>query len=182
MTDPAKDNTPGNTRPASPWYRSAVATTVVAAAFSVIILAVLVANYVRGRVYETRWEKKLETLKVELTANPDREETLIADIRRLDLEFRRHKLRRLDHARVGGYLLLGSVVVFLVGIKCVDSFKKKLPSPQAVRDQGGEQVRQARLARWSVAAALGTVAVVLLLFTIGPDIDLATSDVAGYVH
>ena len=131
MTDSAKDNTQRKVRLVRAWHRSAVATAIVGGGFSVVVLAVMMTNYVQGRVYEMRWEKKLGNLKMELTANPEKEQALIEEIRLLDLEFRRLNLRRLDRARTGGYLLLGSVIVFVVGVKCAHSLRKESPNRAA---------------------------------------------------
>jgi outer membrane protein assembly factor BamB len=169
----------------SPWYRSAAAAAVVGAVFSVIILSLIVANYIRGRVYEARLEKKLENLKIELGANPANEPALIEQIRNLDLRFRRSKVQRLYLSRTGGWLLLGGLAVFLVGAKCRDSFRKKMPAPpnkQALcpgGDAGSEQIRQAAMARWSVAAALVLAGAVLLILAIRPRVDFGTSGAAA---
>ena len=169
----------------SPWYRSAAATAVVGAVFSVIILSLIVANYIRGRVYEARLEKKLENLRIEMGANPANEQPLIEQIRNLDLRFRRSKVQRMYLSRTGGWLLLGGLAVFLVGAKCRDSFKKKMPQPprkQAPRpggDAGSEQIRQAAMARWSVAAALVLAGAVLLLLAIRPRVDFGTAGAAA---
>jgi outer membrane protein assembly factor BamB len=169
----------------SPWYRSAAATAVVGAVFSVIILSLIVANYIRGRVYEARLEKRLENLKIEMAANPANEQALIEQIRNLDLQFRRSKVQRLYLSRTGGWLLLGSLAVFLVGAKCRDSFKKKMPAPPNKQapgpggDAGSEQIRQAAMARWSVTAALVLAGAVMLLLAIGPRVDFGTPGAAA---
>ncbi len=117
------DSTSKNTEATNPWYRSAVTTAIVCAVFSLIVLGFFVRNYIRGRIRDTEWETQSENLKIELRQNPD-DKQLLLRIRQLDLEFRQHRIRRLDFSRKGGYLLFGSVVIMLIALKCADTFKK----------------------------------------------------------
>ncbi|MCK4291740.1 MAG: PQQ-binding-like beta-propeller repeat protein [Planctomycetes bacterium] len=173
------NNTSGDVQAVSAWHRSAVATALVGAVFSVIVLALIVGNYIRGRVHETRWEKKLENLRIEISNQPDDEQALLEEIRRLDLEFRRAMFRVLDFSRTGSYLLLASLSVFVIGIKWAGTFKEKMPAPQPQQGAASEQIRQAMLARWSVAAALGLAGAVMLFLAIGPRIDFRATDAAA---
>ena len=73
--------------------------------------------------------KELEALKTEIRDKPD-DERLLSRLRRLhlqirqdrirqlDLQIRQVRMRRWDFSQRGSYLLLGSVVVLLVGVKC----------------------------------------------------------------
>ncbi len=150
------------------WYRSAVTTAIVCAAFSLIVLALFVTNYVRGRIIDLRWETQSENLKIELRQNPD-DKQLLLRIRQLDLQFRQHRIRRLDFSRKGSYLLFGSVVIMLIALKCADTFKKKIPAPQVLSDRGDEQLRQATLARWAVTAGLAVLGSGALILAIPQD-------------
>ncbi len=175
----ADNNTSGSVQAVSAWRRSALATALVGAVFSVIILPLIVGNYIRGRVHETRWEKKLENLRIEISNQPEDEQALLEEIRRLDLEFRRAMFRGRDFSRTGSYLLLTSLAVFVIGVKWADTFKKKTPAPQPRQGAASEQIRQAVLARWSVAAALGLAGTVMLLLAIGPRVDFSATDAAA---
>jgi len=130
-------------------------------------------------VHETRWEKKLENLRIEISNQPEDEQALLEEIRRLDLEFRRAMFRGRDFSRTGSYLLLTSLAVFVIGVKWADTFKKKTPAPQPRQGAASEQIRQAVLARWSVAAALGLAGTVMLLLAIGPRVDFSATDAAA---
>ena len=88
----------------SPWYRCAVRTAIVSAAFSLIVLAFFVINYIQFRIIDANWEIQSLELKKEFGQNQD-DEKLLAKIRQLDLEFRQRRIRRLDFSRKGGYLL-----------------------------------------------------------------------------
>ena len=159
------------------WYRSAVTTAIVCAAFSLIVLALFVTNYVRGRIVDLRWETQSENLKIQLRQNPD-DKQLLLRIRKLDLEFRQHRIRRLDFSRKGSYLLFGSVVIFLIALKCAGTFKKKIPAPQVLGDKRSEQLRQAALARWAVTAGLVVLGSGALFLTMSTDIDFSGTGAA----
>ncbi len=58
------DSTSKNTEATNPWYRSAVTTAIVCTVFSLIVLALFVTNYVRGRIIDLRWETQSENLKI----------------------------------------------------------------------------------------------------------------------
>jgi outer membrane protein assembly factor BamB len=151
------DKTSQNIGATSPWYRSAVTTAIVCAVFSFIVLTFFVINYIQFRVVDANWEIQSLNLKKEFGQNLD-DEQLLAKIRQLDLEFRQHRIRRLDFSRKGGYLLLGSIVIMLIAIKSADTFKKKLPAPGVPGDKDNEQLLHAKFSRWAVAAGLAVLA------------------------
>ena len=171
------DSTSKNTEATNPWYRSAVTTAIVCAAFSLIVLAFFVTNYVRGRIIDAKWEIQSENLKIELRQNPDDNE-LLERIRQLDLQFRQHRIRRLDFSRKGSYLLFGSVVIMLIALKCADTFKKKIPAPQVLSNRSDEQLRQATLARWAVTAGLAVLGSGTLILAMSTDIDFGGTGAA----
>ena len=171
------DKTSKNTEATNPWYRSAVTTAIVCAAFSLIVLALFVTNYVRGRIIDAKWEIQSEDLKIELRRNPD-DKQLLLRIRQLDLQFRQHRIRRLDFSRKGSYLLFGSVVIMLIALKCADTFKKKVPAPPLLSDRRSEQLRQAALARWAVTAGLAVLGSGTLILAMSTDIDFGGTGAA----
>jgi len=172
------NNNSENVQAAGPWYRSAVATAVVGAVFSIVILALMVTNYVQGRVVDGRLEKELENLKIEINNRPDDEQLLLEQIRQLDLQFRRVTVRRLDFSHKGSYLLLASLVVFLIGIKCATTFKEKISAPQPQADIRSEQIRRAIMARWAVTGTLGLLGAVVLFLVMSSHVDFSRIDVA----
>ncbi len=159
------------------WYRSAVRTAIVCAAFSLIVLSLFVINYVRGRIIDAKWETQSENLKIELREHPDGQELLLR-IRQLDLEFRQHRIRRLDFSRKGSYLLFGSVVIFMIALKCADTYKKKLPAPQVLSNRGDEQLRQATLARRAMTAGLAVLGSGALILAMSTEIDFGETGAA----
>ena len=164
------DKTSQNNEVISPWYRSAVRTAIVCAVFSLIVLTFFVINYIQFRIIDANWEIQSLNLKKEFGQNLD-DEQLLSKIRQLDLEFRQRRIRRLDFSRKGGYLLLGGVVIMLIAIKSADTFKKKLPAPQVLSNKDNEQLIQAKLSRWAVAAGLVVLGSGALILAMGTDID-----------
>ncbi|MHC4298483.1 MAG: outer membrane protein assembly factor BamB family protein [Planctomycetota bacterium] len=160
------------------WCRVAVAAAVVGAAFSLIVCVFIAANYGRSRVIDTPQDLKLLDLKAEISDRPD-DEQLIARIRELDLDIRQERARAIFRSRKGSYLLLGGVIVFLIGAKCADSLRKKLP---ALPSQGDPQKKQAREAIWSRWAVGGGVAMLMIgVFSLmaGSRVDFGRSDGAA---
>jgi outer membrane protein assembly factor BamB len=158
----------------SPWYHCAVRTAIVCAVFTLIVLTCFVISYIRWRVIDANWETQSLSLKKQFGQNPD-DEQLMAKIHELDLQFRQHRIRRLDFSRKGGYLLLGSVVIMLIAVKSADTFKKKLPMPQAAGNDN-EQLIQAKFSRWAVTAGLAILGSGALILAMGTDIDFGGTE------
>ncbi len=154
----------------SAWHKTAVATAVIGAIFSAIITTLLIANYFQSYVTNAKREKQLEALKVEIRSRPDNEQ-LMSQIRQLDLQIRRCRIRGLGFSRKGGYLLLGSVTVLLIGVRWAGSLKKKIPSPQPLGDRLDEQMRKAMMARWAITAGLVVFGMGALFLILSPSID-----------
>ncbi|MFH1718350.1 MAG: PQQ-binding-like beta-propeller repeat protein [Planctomycetota bacterium] len=172
------DTTSEHGRAISAWHRSAVATAIVAGAFSAIVCVFLVLNYGRSRIVDSEQELKLTNLRSESRSRPD-DEQLLSQIRELDLQIRRQRILAVDRSRKGGYLLLGGVVVLLASLKLSDSFKKKLPNLQLLAFKPGEQVREATFARWAVTAGLVILGSGALLLAIRPQIDFGDAATGG---
>ncbi|MHC4569583.1 MAG: hypothetical protein ACYTE3_27985, partial [Planctomycetota bacterium] len=137
------DNKSVNAEAAASWYRAATATAVVGAAFSCIVCVFMAANYGRSRVIDTPAELELLDLRAQ-------DEPPVSRIRELDLRIRQKRARAIFRSRRGSYLLLGGVIVFLIGAKCADSLRKKLPAPPSQGDRQNRQMREAMWSRWAV--------------------------------
>ena len=159
----------------NPWYQCAVRTAVVCGIFSLIVLVLFVVNYIQWRVIDASWEVQSLELKKQFGQNPD-DQQLLSKIRQLDLQFRQHRIRRLDFSRKGGYLLLGSVVIMLIAIKSADTFKKKLPSPQASSGKDSELLRQEKFARWAVVSGLVIIGLSALFLEMSLDVDFGETE------
>ncbi|MHC4560480.1 MAG: outer membrane protein assembly factor BamB family protein [Planctomycetota bacterium] len=125
-----------------------------------------------GGVLGTEQEDQLANLKLEIRNRPD-DEQLLSQIRQLDLQIRQKRTRKLDRSRKGSYLLLVSVAVLFISLKCAGTYKKKVPNPQLGGDKPDEQVRQAMFARWGVTAGIVILASGALLLVIRPEIDFS---------
>lgn len=165
------DNQNSDNSMKSSWYEAAKGVAVVAGTFSVIILGLFVLNYLQKELLDPIRTERLETLKVKLLEQPKNEQ-LITEIRELDLQLRKDKIRRLQFSDRGGLLLLGAVVFFLVGIKSAKAIKEKLPHPPpCASDQKGHQIQQAILARWVTVVSLAILSLAVLYFINIPEID-----------
>jgi len=175
------DNKAQNVEVTSPWYNSAVATAVIAAVFSVIILTFVVLNYVQTSVVLPKQEEQLEALKVEIRSQPDNEQ-LLSRIRQFDLAIRRTRIRRRDLARKGSFLLLGSVIVLLIGAKWASALIKKLPAPKSQPGNRDEQVKGATRARWAITAVSVVLVTLILFLVMSPQVDFggAGAQVTSY--
>jgi outer membrane protein assembly factor BamB len=159
----------------NPWYRCAVWTAVVCAVFSTVVLVFFVINYVQGKIIEAQWEIQSLNLKKEFGQNPD-DELLVSKIRRLDLQYRQNRIRRLDFSRKGSYLLLGGIAIMLIAVKTIDTFKKKLPVPDKSVNRETEQLRLAKFSRWTVTAVLAVLGSGALILATGTDIDFGGTE------
>lgn len=154
---------------ANQWYSSAVSTAIVGAIFSLIILVLLVSNFIHSSIVQARREQELVNQKIEIQKRPD-DEQLLTQIRRLDLQYRQNLIRELDFTRKGAYLLLGSVVITLIGLKGASVLKKKMPIPRPAADRLPEQVRQAKFSRLAVTTAIVVLGFGALLLAVRPEI------------
>jgi outer membrane protein assembly factor BamB len=155
---------------ANQWYRAALWSAVVAAAFSMIVVGLLIVNYLQIEVYDPIRAERLELLKLKFLDQPD-DKLLLLQIRELDLKIRQDRIRRNKFSYKGSFLLLGGLAVFVISAKLAVSFKKKLPEPKAHPDRQSEQVRQAIRARWAVTVGLAALGAAVLFFATRPVVD-----------
>jgi outer membrane protein assembly factor BamB len=131
--------------------------------------------------------KELDILKTQILNNIEDEQLLSRlrrlylqirqdEIRQLDLKIRKLRIRRWDFSQRGSYLLLGSVVVFLTGLKSASACKKKLPAPQPAPDRRKEQARKATRGRWAVTVAAVTFGSTSIFLVTRPWIDFTAAD------
>ena len=175
MTESRNDKTSVNDRTIALWYRIAVATAVVGAAFSLIVCVLIAANFGRSRVIDTSEELELLSLKAEIPKRPD-DEQLVSRIRELDLQIRQKRARAIFRSRKGSFLLLGGVIVFLIGAKFADSLRKKLPAPPSQGDRQSSQAREAKWSRWAVTAGVAMLAISVFSLMAGPKVDFGAAD------
>jgi len=173
------DDNSVDVRRASWSYQAALRSAVVGGVFSVIVLVLLVVNYLQIKVLDPLRAERLEMMKVKFIGESTSTE-LLSEIRQLDLDIRRDRIRRQVFSRRGGYLLLGGLAVFVIGLKWTATLRKRLPMPGAVGDKQARQVRAAAMARWSVTAGLGLFAVAALIIALAPQVDLVEDVAPSY--
>jgi len=144
------------------WHRAAKTTAIVGGVFTGIFAVLLTANLVGSAVLGPARELKLEGMKLQVQKDPTNE-TLLSEIRQLDLKIRRDRIWRLDFAHTAAHMLLAGVVVLLVAGKIAGDLRKELPHPKHVTDRGEKQVTEARQARWAVVGGLVVLAVGMTL-------------------
>ncbi|MHC4574442.1 MAG: outer membrane protein assembly factor BamB family protein [Planctomycetota bacterium] len=121
-------------------------------------------------IFDERRVAELDRLKLEILSKPN-DEQLMSRIRQLDLRVRQERIRRLDFSRRGSYLLAGGLVVLLVGVLWADSYRKKVPGPEARGDVREAQVREAVWARRAVTVGAIVLGAGALLLGFLPEVD-----------
>jgi len=175
---PRNNNTSEHVRATGSWYRSAIATAVISAVFSVVVCAFILLNHGRSRIVSTDEELELTNLRLEIKSRPD-DEQLLSRIRQLDLQIRQQRMNGLDRSRKGSYLLLGGVVVLVISLKYAGTFRKRMPTFSSGTDKSKEQIREARFARWAIAAGAVILGSGTLFLAIRPKIDFLDTSAAG---
>jgi outer membrane protein assembly factor BamB len=159
LTKPGGDGQPAA---ADAGFLLAARIAAVAGVFSLIVCALLLYDYSLRRAKDPHEAALFKDLRLTVAQQPDNEQLKEA-VRRLDLELRREYFRQRAFARLGGWLLLGGIAVFLIAAKSAATLRRKLPAPQPQTTFQDLETRWTRLARWSVAA----LAVVLMAVAVG---------------
>jgi outer membrane protein assembly factor BamB len=132
-------------------YRLAVRTTVVAAAFSVVVAALLAYDYWRRDMKDPSQTTIRETLKAAQKQQPDNKE-LNEKLRQLDEDSRQEYFRQKWFATGGAALLCGGIIVFLAAARWAAVLGRRLPPlPQEAASSGDWQTGWTPAARWTVA-------------------------------
>jgi outer membrane protein assembly factor BamB len=148
--------------------RTVRTTAKVAGVLSIVFFILLIGNFIGSAVIGPWRENRLTAMKERLHAEPDNE-TLLGEIRELDLAIRRNRIWRLDFARKAAYMLLGSAVLFLIAGKIGSLLEKSMPAPRPRQDLAAEQIKLTHQARWAVTGTVPVLAAgVLLLAMSGP--------------
>lgn len=150
----------------------------IAALFSIVVGALMIANNLRDRTVSLVDASELTALKEQL-ANSPRDEALKTEIRQLDLTVRRNFFRRKQFSAAGAVLLIAGIVVFVLVSRLLAASRRQLPMPTGPRDEAAGEERGAAQARWSIAAAavmLGSAALTLIT---GPGSGLTAAAVAA---
>jgi len=142
--------------------QTAVRTAVVAGVFSLIVCALLLYDYSLRLAKDPHEAALFKDLRLAVAQQPDSVQLKEA-IRSLDLQLREEYFRQRTFARLGAWLLLGGMVVFLVAAKSAATLRRRLPTPQPQTAPRDLETRWTAVARWAVAA----LAVVLVGVALG---------------
>ncbi len=142
-------------------HQALVGTAWIAGVFCALLCGVMIYNWLTATTNDPWKAPELVALKDKLVASP-KDDKLKAEIRRLDLEFRRSFRHRLALNGLGGWLLLGGGLTLMLAAKQAAALKAKVPLPQPMHEAAERAQRAARHARWSVVAAGTAVSAALL--------------------
>ena len=154
-------------------------TTWVAAAFCALVCGAMLYQHSAAAEHDPWKSPQLLALKEKLRAAPA-DESLRAEIRRLDLEFRQRYFRRLALNLTGGWLLVAGVGALLLAAKSAKRLTEKPPMPQRRTDAQALALQAAGRARWSVATVGAVVGTGLLALAFSSQSPLP--DKAGEVN
>lgn len=160
------------------WHRAAKTTAIVGGVFTGIFTVLLVANLIGTAILGPAREKTLEGMRLQVQKDPTNE-TLLSEVRQLDLKIRRDRIWRLDFAHKAARMLLASVVVLLVAGKFANDLGKELFVPAHGVDGGERQVREARQARWAVVGGVAVLVVGMSLLGMSGWVEFAQAQEEG---
>jgi len=160
------------------WRRAARSTAIVGGVFTGIFVALLIANLIGSAILGPSRENKLAAMKLQVQKDPTNQ-TLLSEVRQLDLKIRRDRIWRLDFAHKAAHMLLASVVVLLVAGKIAYDLGKVPPRPGHATDRGEIQVKEAKRARWAVAGGLAILAAGMTLVGMSGSVEFAQAEEAG---
>ena len=160
------------------WHRAARTTAIVGGVFTGIFAVLLVANLIGTAVLGPAREKTLEDMRLQVQKDPANE-TLLSEVRQLDLKIRQDRIWRLDFAHKAAHMLLASVVVLLVAGKIANDLGTELLVPAHRADRGERQVREAKQARWAVVGGLAVLVVGMSLLGMSGWVEFAQAQEAG---
>jgi len=161
-------------------YSVAVATTVVAAVFALIVSALLLYDYGRRQVDDPLSDPTYLALKAALKEQP-RNEKLQEQVRAVDAQLRHEWFRQRRFTAVGGWLLLGGVAIFLIAGNAALSMRRQPPMPGPHHPPRDEETLWTRSARWATGglAVLLVGAAVALSLSMRSDLPKYAADSPG---
>jgi outer membrane protein assembly factor BamB len=149
--------TSGRVHPAGPWSQTALSAAVVCGAFAGVFFILLAGDFVRWSMASRAYQGRITTIKLQ----PGEGEVAVAqaaEIRQIDLKFRRETLRWTAFSRRCGLLLVISAGLALICLKASRSLEGPVPRRTETSHQDF-QIVQDRRARWAVTGCLAFLAV-----------------------
>jgi outer membrane protein assembly factor BamB len=157
-----RDEAPGDVYRLTGLYRAAVVLAVVACAFTLVVVMLLVSDLLVARGASPLAVPELDQLRASLKAAPGNAE--VRDkIRALDQAVRLVYFQSLASRRTGLYLLLGGVAVALASLRTVAVLRRRLPDPRTYGPPG--EARDAEsAARWTIAGTMVAMMFIAVLW------------------
>jgi outer membrane protein assembly factor BamB len=139
-------------------YRSWLQTSLISAAFTVVLATALVSQYLRLQANDPLRCAEIAALKERLLTQP-KDEQLKEQIRDVDLLLRRRYFNQLRLNTTGGWLIFGGALAAIIAGKMASQCRQHLPMP---RPNPGprEDVTTVR-SRWSAAVVGGVIVLAL---------------------
>lgn len=120
------------------FWRVSASVTVVSGLFVAVVFILLVVNYLQIRSADPINNLLITDLRDQYASTPERDAALAQHIRNLDLLSRKAFFTSQYHLRVGGLLLLGGVITFLLAFKNMARWSPAVPvlsdTPPAERE------------------------------------------------
>ncbi len=142
-------------------WKAAVSVAVVSGLFSLTVSILLIANYLQVTAISPLDNPQLLALRQQLAASPEADEKLVAQVRALDLLARKAFFTSQAHLKMGGYLLLGGVIVLVMAIRTAMKYNPRLPNPEG--PPAGETYWISRAHAREVVAFAGMIWVIVAL-------------------
>jgi outer membrane protein assembly factor BamB len=152
-------------------YQAALGAAVVAGAFCLAVIAAIAVAHARRTTADLGKSEELAALRASLLKAPDASaRTDVQDeIRRRDTALRQEHARYLGFVKIGGYMLLAGVAVFVFAASRAAACRKRLPmpGPQLPRRQAARGLVIARRAVGGLAVGLAAAGAAMLALTAG---------------
>jgi outer membrane protein assembly factor BamB len=139
---------------------------VVAAAFSLVVCVLMIANYFQVKALDPLDSPALQALLRQLEDDPENE-TLKEQIRSLDLLARKAYFTSKWQIKTGAFMLLTGVVLMLISLKIMSETTRGGPDPDGLSEPSGfwKEVHDARRGLLTAGAGLAALAFMLGFLT-----------------
>ncbi len=131
----------------------------IAALFSLVVSVMLIANYLQLKSVDPLESPALQALVEQLHDNPN-DDVLKENIRALDLLIRKAYFSSQWQIRTGAYLLIFSVLVFVLAVRYQKSLRSELEELESIEKDAFLDKQLAR--KWLVYSGLGLFVLALL--------------------
>jgi len=137
---------------------------IIAGIFSFVMCFLIIANYIQLNRHDPVNTEIINSLVERLNENP-KDEALRQEIRELDLLVRKAYFTNQWQIKMGGYLLLMSIAIFIIAFQVIEYFKKINPE---IPSESTFDILQSNLKarKWiGIAGAVILVSTVIIAFT-----------------